>query len=214
MRDAAEGSGGGGGRGRTERVWVSGLTALVLCRRRHSYRTGQDIANCGTCRDCACIIYRYETAPAPCALPLGALLSPTPQALRQAQGSCEPCPGTRGRPLAPRLRSPRLPPRAQVAGQVRSRCAVDGAHAGSAAGAGRGVQGWCGAALRGASTGASLVLCSFTPQPPSCSLWATSALIGSDEQRCGGEMSRLGEVAPCNCQAPAGDSLRASLLST
>lgn len=26
---------------------------------RHSYRTGQDIANCGTCRDCACIIYRY-----------------------------------------------------------------------------------------------------------------------------------------------------------
>ncbi|XP_067389747.1 INSYN2B protein-like isoform X2 [Emydura macquarii macquarii] len=25
---------------------------------RHSYRTGQDIANCGTCRDCACIIYR------------------------------------------------------------------------------------------------------------------------------------------------------------
>lgn len=37
---------------------VSRLTALVLCRRRHSYRTGQDIANCGTCRDCACIIYR------------------------------------------------------------------------------------------------------------------------------------------------------------
>uniref|UniRef100_A0A3P8XE09 Uncharacterized protein n=1 Tax=Esox lucius TaxID=8010 RepID=A0A3P8XE09_ESOLU len=28
---------------------------------RHSYRTGQDIENCGTCRDCACIIYRvYE----------------------------------------------------------------------------------------------------------------------------------------------------------
>ncbi|KAA8584442.1 hypothetical protein FQN60_008227, partial [Etheostoma spectabile] len=26
---------------------------------RHSYRTGQDIENCGTCRDCACIIYRY-----------------------------------------------------------------------------------------------------------------------------------------------------------
>ncbi|KYO19738.1 protein FAM196B-like [Alligator mississippiensis] len=25
---------------------------------RRSYRTGQDIANCGTCRDCACIIYR------------------------------------------------------------------------------------------------------------------------------------------------------------
>ncbi|KAF3701903.1 Protein FAM196A [Channa argus] len=25
---------------------------------RHSYRTGQDIENCGTCRDCACIIYR------------------------------------------------------------------------------------------------------------------------------------------------------------
>ncbi|XP_061603267.1 mucin-2 isoform X2 [Phyllopteryx taeniolatus] len=24
----------------------------------HSYRTGQDIENCGTCRDCACIIYR------------------------------------------------------------------------------------------------------------------------------------------------------------
>ncbi|KAL0965793.1 hypothetical protein UPYG_G00285790 [Umbra pygmaea] len=24
---------------------------------RHSYRTGQDIENCGTCRDCACIIY-------------------------------------------------------------------------------------------------------------------------------------------------------------
>ncbi|XP_074948462.1 uncharacterized protein LOC142056853 [Phalacrocorax aristotelis] len=27
---------------------------------RHSYRTGQDIANCGTCRDCACIIYSVE----------------------------------------------------------------------------------------------------------------------------------------------------------
>ncbi|XP_069779603.1 INSYN2B protein-like isoform X2 [Narcine bancroftii] len=25
---------------------------------RQSYHTGQDIANCGTCRDCACIIYR------------------------------------------------------------------------------------------------------------------------------------------------------------
>ncbi|KAJ0012996.1 hypothetical protein NQD34_017330 [Periophthalmus magnuspinnatus] len=25
---------------------------------RHLYRTGQDIENCGTCRDCACIIYR------------------------------------------------------------------------------------------------------------------------------------------------------------
>lgn len=37
--------------------WVSKLTAH-LCHRRHSYRTGQDIANCGTCRDCACIIYR------------------------------------------------------------------------------------------------------------------------------------------------------------
>lgn len=31
----------------------------VLLNRRHSYRTGQDIENCGTCRDCACIIYRY-----------------------------------------------------------------------------------------------------------------------------------------------------------
>lgn len=27
---------------------------------RHSYRTGQDIENCGTCRDCACIIYSVE----------------------------------------------------------------------------------------------------------------------------------------------------------
>ncbi|XP_075773786.1 uncharacterized protein LOC142825635 [Pelodiscus sinensis] len=27
---------------------------------RRSYRTGQDIANCGTCRDCACIIYSVE----------------------------------------------------------------------------------------------------------------------------------------------------------
>ncbi|XP_074848225.1 uncharacterized protein LOC142012268 [Carettochelys insculpta] len=27
---------------------------------RYSYRTGQDIANCGTCRDCACIIYSVE----------------------------------------------------------------------------------------------------------------------------------------------------------
>ncbi|XP_041095306.1 uncharacterized protein LOC121307231 [Polyodon spathula] len=27
---------------------------------RHSYRTGQDIENCGTCRDCACIIYRMS----------------------------------------------------------------------------------------------------------------------------------------------------------
>ncbi|KAM6429056.1 uncharacterized protein O9250_001413 [Rhynochetos jubatus] len=27
---------------------------------RHLYRTGQDIANCGTCRDCACIIYSVE----------------------------------------------------------------------------------------------------------------------------------------------------------
>ncbi|XP_034997495.2 mucin-5AC isoform X2 [Hippoglossus stenolepis] len=26
----------------------------------HSYRTGQDIENCGTCRDCACIIYSVE----------------------------------------------------------------------------------------------------------------------------------------------------------
>lgn len=48
---------GGGTGGR-----VSRLTALLLCCRRHSYRTGQDIANCGTCRDCACIIYRYEAA--------------------------------------------------------------------------------------------------------------------------------------------------------
>lgn len=31
----------------------------VLFNRRHTYRTGQDIENCGTCRDCACIIYRY-----------------------------------------------------------------------------------------------------------------------------------------------------------
>lgn len=36
---------------------VSNLMAH-LCHRRHSYRTGQDITNCGTCRDCACIIYR------------------------------------------------------------------------------------------------------------------------------------------------------------
>ncbi|XP_056146386.1 proprotein convertase subtilisin/kexin type 5-like [Lampris incognitus] len=28
---------------------------------RHSYRTGQDIENCGTCRDCACIIYSQTT---------------------------------------------------------------------------------------------------------------------------------------------------------
>lgn len=48
---------------------LSRLTAPLLCCRRHSYRTGQDIANCGTCRDCACIIYRYETAPAPCPFP-------------------------------------------------------------------------------------------------------------------------------------------------
>ncbi|XP_052454493.1 mucin-5AC-like isoform X1 [Carassius gibelio] len=27
---------------------------------RHTYRTGQDIENCGTCRDCACIIYSVE----------------------------------------------------------------------------------------------------------------------------------------------------------
>ncbi|KAM8872453.1 uncharacterized protein ACB058_004419 isoform 1-T2 [Synchiropus picturatus] len=27
---------------------------------RHSYRAGQDIENCGTCRDCACIIYSVE----------------------------------------------------------------------------------------------------------------------------------------------------------
>ncbi|XP_058473877.1 mucin-2 isoform X1 [Solea solea] len=27
---------------------------------RNSYRTGQDIENCGTCRDCACIIYSVE----------------------------------------------------------------------------------------------------------------------------------------------------------
>ncbi|XP_069488464.1 uncharacterized protein [Ambystoma mexicanum] len=27
---------------------------------RRSYRTGQDIENCGTCRDCACIIYSVE----------------------------------------------------------------------------------------------------------------------------------------------------------
>ncbi|GCB71689.1 hypothetical protein scyTo_0001666 [Scyliorhinus torazame] len=27
---------------------------------RQSYHTGQDIANCGTCRDCACIIYSVE----------------------------------------------------------------------------------------------------------------------------------------------------------
>ncbi|XP_062992116.1 inhibitory synaptic factor 2A-like [Elgaria multicarinata webbii] len=27
---------------------------------RQSYRTGQDTANCGTCRDCACIIYSVE----------------------------------------------------------------------------------------------------------------------------------------------------------
>ncbi|XP_060917361.1 mucin-2 isoform X2 [Labrus mixtus] len=27
---------------------------------RHLYRTGQDIENCGTCRDCACIIYSVE----------------------------------------------------------------------------------------------------------------------------------------------------------
>ncbi|KAJ1211820.1 hypothetical protein NDU88_007168 [Pleurodeles waltl] len=32
-----------------------------LCYRRRSYRTGQDIENCGTCRDCACIIYRCVT---------------------------------------------------------------------------------------------------------------------------------------------------------
>nr|XP_025974742.1 protein FAM196B-like [Dromaius novaehollandiae] len=36
------------------------LTALPLRCRRRSYRTGQDIANCGTCRDCACIIYSVE----------------------------------------------------------------------------------------------------------------------------------------------------------
>ncbi|XP_047425636.1 mucin-5AC isoform X2 [Mugil cephalus] len=29
----------------------------------HSYRTGQDIENCGTCRDCACIIYRSPPQP-------------------------------------------------------------------------------------------------------------------------------------------------------
>nr|XP_060632228.1 INSYN2B protein-like [Anolis sagrei ordinatus] len=27
---------------------------------RCSYRTGQDVANCGTCRDCACVIYSVE----------------------------------------------------------------------------------------------------------------------------------------------------------
>ncbi|XP_040053538.2 uncharacterized protein LOC120831831 isoform X2 [Gasterosteus aculeatus] len=35
---------------------VFGLNQLL----RHSYRTGQDIENCGTCRDCACIIYSVE----------------------------------------------------------------------------------------------------------------------------------------------------------
>ncbi|XP_061589272.1 mucin-2 isoform X2 [Cololabis saira] len=30
-------------------------------REGHSYRTGQDIENCGTCRDCACIIYSSIT---------------------------------------------------------------------------------------------------------------------------------------------------------
>lgn len=49
---------GAAGEAQAVRGRVSRLTALLLCRRRHSYRTGQDIANCGTCRDCACIIYR------------------------------------------------------------------------------------------------------------------------------------------------------------
>lgn len=49
---------GAAGEAQADRGQVSRLTALLLCHRRHSYRTGQDIANCGTCRDCACIIYR------------------------------------------------------------------------------------------------------------------------------------------------------------
>ncbi|TNN76593.1 Protein FAM196A [Liparis tanakae] len=40
--------------------WEKSHLGAGVCRsRRHSYRTGQDIENCGTCRDCACIIYRY-----------------------------------------------------------------------------------------------------------------------------------------------------------
>lgn len=38
--------------------WLPVVMSLFFCFRRHSYRTGQDIENCGTCRDCACIIYR------------------------------------------------------------------------------------------------------------------------------------------------------------
>lgn len=35
-----------------------GMTRLSLSPHRLSYRTGQDTANCDTCRNSACIIYR------------------------------------------------------------------------------------------------------------------------------------------------------------
>ncbi|XP_057880321.1 uncharacterized protein LOC131083548 [Melospiza georgiana] len=58
-RVLAAGVGQGQQRTRADPEQVPRLTAH-LCHRRHSYRTGQDIANCGTCRDCACIIYSVE----------------------------------------------------------------------------------------------------------------------------------------------------------
>uniref|UniRef100_A0AAV2IVH7 Uncharacterized protein n=1 Tax=Knipowitschia caucasica TaxID=637954 RepID=A0AAV2IVH7_KNICA len=37
---------------------IQDLEKKEAVRDGHLYRTGQDIENCGTCRDCACIIYR------------------------------------------------------------------------------------------------------------------------------------------------------------
>ncbi|XP_030005669.1 flocculation protein FLO11 isoform X2 [Sphaeramia orbicularis] len=39
---------------------IQDLEKKEAVRDGHSYRTGQDIENCGTCRDCACIIYSVE----------------------------------------------------------------------------------------------------------------------------------------------------------
>ncbi|XP_078410835.1 INSYN2B protein-like isoform X2 [Cetorhinus maximus] len=39
---------------------IQDLEKKEAVRDGQSYRTGQDIANCGTCRDCACIIYSVE----------------------------------------------------------------------------------------------------------------------------------------------------------
>uniref|UniRef100_A0A8C6SCC1 Uncharacterized protein n=1 Tax=Neogobius melanostomus TaxID=47308 RepID=A0A8C6SCC1_9GOBI len=39
---------------------IQDLEKKDAVRDGHLYRTGQDIENCGTCRDCACIIYSVE----------------------------------------------------------------------------------------------------------------------------------------------------------